>query len=384
MKLTQTLLVAFCAASLFTACSSGPTAFPGSVSGTVTHAGGEIITLQQATGSGIIDLASTTVAEDGSFTLTPAKGLALDYYFVSLAKDNRMVILTDSTEALGLVLSGNNLDSAGVSTGSAGTQALMALRGQMQPLIAKRDAAFLSVKDATVAHDARTAAKEVVEATQKELQKVCGTFIREHAKSPASLEALSQLNPARSMKAYETVMSELKTQMGHSVRYKMVETQIAKAQQRAQVQRGGSKPGVGTTAPDITMNGLDGNPLSLSDLRGKVVLVDFWASWCGPCRRENPNVVRAYAEYRDKGFEVFSVSLDSQKDKWEKAIDADALFWPAHVSDLKGWKNAAAQLYDVHSIPATFLIDQEGKVVATDLRGAALDNKLASLLGASS
>jgi thiol-disulfide isomerase/thioredoxin len=128
------------------------------------------------------------------------------------------------------------------------------------------------------------------------------------------------------------------------------------------------------------MNGLDGKARKLSDLKGKVVLIDFWASWCGPCRRENPNVVRAYQQYKSKGFEVFSVSLDKAKEPWEKAIEQDGLVWPNHVSDLAGWSNVAAAAYGVTAIPATFLIDQEGKVVATNLRGPALANKLNELL----
>ena len=138
---------------------------------------------------------------------------------------------------------------------------------------------------------------------------------------------------------------------------------------------------IGDEAPEIAMNNPKGKEMRLSDLRGSYVLIDFWASWCGPCRRENPNVVKAYAEYKDKGFDVFSVSLDKTADRWKAAIEQDGLLWSNHVSDLKGWQNAAAKLYDVHSIPATFLIDQEGKVVASNLRGPALESKLEELLG---
>jgi len=136
----------------------------------------------------------------------------------------------------------------------------------------------------------------------------------------------------------------------------------------------------GVDAPDFTMNRPDGTPLKLSDLRGKVLLVDFWASWCGPCRRENPNVVAAYKKYHDKGFDVLGVSLDRTKDRWLQAIEKDGLTWN-HVSDLKGWKNEAAKLYGVTSIPSMVLLDAEGKIVARNLRGPALEAKLAELLG---
>ena len=186
----------------------------------------------------------------------------------------------------------------------------------------------------------------------------------------------------RSMKSFDMVLKDLKGSLGHSVSYQNIAGQVENAKKQMALRSGGgSTPGVGQEAPDIVMNDLEGNTRKLSDLRGKVVLIDFWASWCGPCRRENPNVVKAYAEYKDKGFDVFSVSLDKTADRWKAAIEQDGLLWSNHVSDLKGWQNAAAKLYDVHSIPATFLIDQEGKVVASNLRGPALDSKLEELLG---
>ena len=137
----------------------------------------------------------------------------------------------------------------------------------------------------------------------------------------------------------------------------------------------------GTEAPDIVMADRDGQLRRLSDLRGKVVLIDFWASWCRPCRAENPNVVRLYHRFHDKGFEVFSVSLDNNREAWLKAIDADGLVWPNHVSDLRGWSSAGGRLYGISSIPATVLVDRDGKVLARNLRGPQLEQKLIEIFG---
>lgn len=137
----------------------------------------------------------------------------------------------------------------------------------------------------------------------------------------------------------------------------------------------------GSIAPELEFPNPDGKMMKLSDLRGKVVLIDFWASWCGPCRRENPHVVKLYNKYHSKGFEVFSVSLDNNAGRWKEAIQKDQLIWPYHVSDLKGWSSAAAKLYGVNSIPCTFLIDAEGRILARGLRGDELTQKLKQIFG---
>jgi peroxiredoxin len=133
-------------------------------------------------------------------------------------------------------------------------------------------------------------------------------------------------------------------------------------------------------APEITLKNPEGAEMKLSSLRGQYVLLDFWASWCRPCRKENPNVVALYHKYKNKGFTVFSVSLDSNVEAWKAAIKADDLVWPHHVSDLKGWDSKMPSLYGFQGIPYTVLIDKEGKIIETNLRGNSLEQKLKELI----
>lgn len=194
-------------------------------------------------------------------------------------------------------------------------------------------------------------------------------YARTHPSSYFSIVALTDLtNSAAAATANEPVFDSLDMQLRNSFAGKELEQRINAL----------TSVVPGSMAPDFTENDVQGRPLRLSSLRGKYVLIDFWASWCHPCRMENPNLVKQYQLYKDKGFQVLSVSLDDNVDKWKRAIAEDELPW-LHVSDLRGWNNAACKLYAIRGVPSSFLVDPQGKIIATGLVGEKLDEKLKEL-----
>lgn len=213
-------------------------------------------------------------------------------------------------------------------------------------------------------------AQKDFEALEKENKGMIIKFAKENANSYVSSFLVAQnfsfdVNPAELDPLYNAFSDKIKTSyFGQHIK-KALDASRATS--------------VGSAAPEFTLNDVNGKPVSLASYKGKYVLVDFWASWCGPCRMENPNVVAAYAKYKAKGFDILGVSLDNNKDKWEDAIRKDQLSW-THVSDLSGWESAVANLYGVKAIPANYLLDKDGKIIAKNLRGEDLVKKLNEVL----
>ena len=194
-------------------------------------------------------------------------------------------------------------------------------------------------------------------------------FVKNHPNSIVSASVLSIYSSTWGKKKTEELYNFLSEEVKNTTYGKEIQNYINLA----------VEPTIGDKYVDFKMNDVDGNSLQLSELEGKLILLEFWASWCGPCRAENPNLVKSYENYKDKGFEIFAVSLDTEKESWEKAIAKDNLPWK-HVSDLAGDKNKASIIYGISGIPDNFLINSEGVIVARNVRGDALNNKLKELL----
>jgi peroxiredoxin len=193
-------------------------------------------------------------------------------------------------------------------------------------------------------------------------------FIKEHSNSVVAAFVLLQYATQLGESELADMVGKFAPEMDKSEYVTQLKTLVQEQKKTA----------IGVVAPDFTMNDTEGKPVKLSSLRGKVVLVDFWAAWCRPCRQENPNVVKLYQQYHSKGFEILGVSLDQTKEDWLKAIKDDNLTW-IHVSDLQYWQNAAARLYGVNAIPQSYLLDKDGKIIGKGLRGEELAKKLMEL-----
>ncbi|MFN5985205.1 MAG: redoxin family protein [Fluviicola sp.] len=343
------------------------------VNGNIFNTNQDSVMVSQFYGTHYVDYLKGKLDKKGDFVLTGT--LPFEDYYVIRIGTQHINLICKANSKIRVIADGKNINAFHNIVGSDESVALNEFVTQMQAYRAKMDTARVMIQRYPQNADA------INQSFQQEyfgFNAYKQKFISQHENSPALIPVLSTLDTEKEFEIYEAIVNQLIIGFPNSPSVK--NTKINFDQMKAQ-KEAANFLAPGKKAPVFVQNDVNGKPISLEDLKGKVVLIDFWASWCGPCRKENPNVVNLYKKYKDKGFTVLSVSLDNEKAKWLGAIEKDGLVWPYHVSDLKGWANEASKMYGVTGIPFTVLVDANGNIINTKLRGPELEQTLKSIFG---
>jgi peroxiredoxin len=366
MKTIKNILLLFFTMSLMACGESEKREFDGSVkiSGKLENIPSGQVVLAYINEDTPEQIAEIPVNSSGKFEYN----LILDgpgFYLLNLmgSKEVKLALYDQDVEITYNFADDTSLEVSG-SDDSQNVQKINALMAEYQGNINYLNTVYMDAMKAKDQEKVRKVQQDALELEQSHAEKV-KELVREMDGSFAALQSFAMINPKSDFEFLDETVTKMAEKYPD---FKDVQNLMVQLEEMRIL-------AVGQPAPDISLPNPDGDVVNLSDLRGKYVLIDFWAAWCRPCREENPNVVRLYNEYKDQGFEVFGVSLDRTKEAWVKAIADDELTW-THVSDLKYFNSEAASLYQINAIPATYMLDPEGKIIAKDLRGSSLENKL--------